>query len=100
MIRERELKVALVSVGFRFSAGIFPVVTPERDTWPIMLRDYVADAPCSVFAFFLVLLQYTVFESLYGFDGDNARDDDSLHVIHPRIHPDPGLSASIPPSLV
>ena len=100
MIRERALKVALVSVGLRFSADIFPVVTPERDAWPIMLRHYVADAPCSVYAFVLVFLQNTVFESLHGCDGDNARCDDSLHLILPRIHPDPGVSASIPPSLV
>jgi hypothetical protein len=42
----------------------------------IGLEWYVAGALCTVFAFFLVLLQYTVSESLYGIDGDNGPYDD------------------------
>jgi len=33
---------------------------------------YVAGLLCTVFAFFLVLLQYTVSESLYGIDGEGG----------------------------
>jgi hypothetical protein len=33
---------------------------------------YVAGAICTAFAFFLVLLQYTVSESLFGIDGENG----------------------------
>ena len=33
---------------------------------------YVAGLICTAFAFFLVLLQYSVSESLYGIDGDNG----------------------------
>lgn len=33
---------------------------------------YVAAVLCAVLAFFLVLLQYSVSESLYGIDGDNG----------------------------
>lgn len=41
------------------------LLTPRRrfvDSW------YVAAAVCTIFAFFLVLLQYSVSESLYGFE--------------------------------
>jgi hypothetical protein len=39
MIRERELKVALVLVGLLFSAGIYPVVTSVRDGWQPISED-------------------------------------------------------------
>jgi hypothetical protein len=61
---------------------------------------YVADALGTGLAFFLVLLQYAVSESLYGIDGDNAPYDDSLHMILQRIQPDPSAGTSIPRSLV
>ena len=38
----------------------------------LVARWYVAGALCTVFAFFLVLLQYSVSESLYGIDGENG----------------------------
>jgi hypothetical protein len=59
-----------------------------------------ADALRTLFAFFLVLLQYAVSQPRYGIDGDNAPYDDSLHIILPRSQPDPSASTSIPPSLV
>jgi hypothetical protein len=42
---------------------------------------YVAGAICTAFAFFLVLLQYTVSESLFGIDGENGPY--SMIVTHP-----------------
>jgi hypothetical protein len=45
------------------------VLRPRRG---FFAKWYVAGALCTVFAFFLVLLQYTVSESLYGIDGDNG----------------------------
>jgi hypothetical protein len=38
----------------------------------IMAKWYVAASLCTVFAFFLVLLQYHVSESLYGINGDDG----------------------------
>ncbi len=38
----------------------------------LSLEWYVAGLICTAFAFFLVLLQYSVSESLYGIDGDNG----------------------------
>jgi hypothetical protein len=49
------------------------VLRPSRG---LVSKWYVAGALCTVFAFFLVLLQYTVSESLYGIDGDNGPYDD------------------------
>jgi hypothetical protein len=41
-------------------------------------RWYVTGIICTAFAFFLVLLQYSVSESLYGIDGDNGPYSRSL----------------------
>lgn len=48
------------------SLANFLILRRRPVTW------YVAGVLCTVFAFFLVLLQYSVSESLYGIDGDNG----------------------------
>jgi hypothetical protein len=99
--------------GWHFSRGrpYETVGKPiKEDALPMMMSLYVAGdwseggmsptRPALSSPSFLVSLQYAVSESLYGIDGDNAPYDDSLHVILPRIQPDPSVSTSIPPSLV
>ena len=43
-----------------------------RGQGPLVGRQYVAVVVCTVFAFFLVLLQYVVSESLYGINGTDG----------------------------
>jgi len=87
--------VLLVSIGsvrtrgllgphfFATHVGLFFLCTPAlanslvlRPSRGLVSKWYVAGALCTVFAFFLVLLQYTVSESLYGIDGENGPYND------------------------
>jgi hypothetical protein len=59
--------------------GLFFLGTPALANLLILRRNsepfriwYVVGLICTAFAFFLVLLQYSVSESLYGIDGDNG----------------------------
>jgi hypothetical protein len=83
--------VLLVTLGAVRSRGLFGptfyvvhialffLVTPALASVLILRRSsgllrtwYVAGVICTAFAFFLVLLQYSVSESLYGIDGENG----------------------------
>jgi len=60
--------IILFSLGPPALANVLVLRTGNRPPRPW----YLAAIVCTVFAFVLVLLQYSVSESLYGIDGDNG----------------------------
>jgi hypothetical protein len=49
-----------------------------RSKRPVFAKWYVVAALCTLFAFFLVLLQYSVSESLFGIDEDNGSNSEQF----------------------
>ncbi len=69
-------RVAVGPVFYFLHLMIFFVGTPALANIlvlrPIFCKWYIAGAICTVFAIFLVVLQYDVSESLYGIDGTSG----------------------------
>jgi hypothetical protein len=63
--------IAHIVLFFLCTPALASVLVLRRT--PGVLRTwYIAGVLCTIFAFFLVLLQYGVSESLYGIDGENG----------------------------